>query len=285
MLSIWRNRPLVITIIVVIILVVLLIITAGDNNMSGTESVVGSIMAPVQSALYSGADAIADFFSRMFSGADIRAENADLSARVEELEGQLMEYNDMKRENERLKELLNYAEQTQELEFVTAKVIGSSFGHWLNTIIINVGIKDGITADMPIVNNDGLIGRVIATGYNWSRVMAIVNADSNVSAIVERTRDMGILSGTVSTGLEEEALLTMSFLPFDADLVPGDTTITSSHAGVFPKGIAIGEVIDVSKSDDGMKNEAIIAPYVDFYHLEEVMVITSSPIDIEEVLP
>ncbi|MDD5018453.1 MAG: rod shape-determining protein MreC [Eubacteriales bacterium] len=284
MLPIWRNRPLVVTIIVVIILVVLLIVTAGDNNMSGAESVVGSILSPVQNALYSATDAIADFFSRIFSGADIEAENAALQERVAELEAQLMDYDEMKLESERLKEFLNFNTETEGLEYVTAKVIGKGTGHWFNMFIINVGLKDGIAVDMPIVNGDGLIGRVVATGYNYSRVLTIVDSSSGVSAIVERTRDNGILNGTVSTGDEEDALLTMSYLPLDADLVPGDTVITSGLAGVFPKGIAIGEVIEVSKSDDGMKNEAVISPYVDFYHLEEVMVITSATIDIEEAL-
>ena len=80
----WRNRPLMITIIMVIILLVVLIITAGDNNMSGTESVVGSILSPVQRALYSATDAIGDFFSRIFVGGDMRVENQELKARVAE---------------------------------------------------------------------------------------------------------------------------------------------------------------------------------------------------------
>ena len=74
MLPIWQNRPLMVTIIVIIVLFAVLIITAGDNNMSGTESVVGSLLAPVQNGLYSATDATSDFFGRIFSGADLRTE-------------------------------------------------------------------------------------------------------------------------------------------------------------------------------------------------------------------
>ena len=136
---------------------------------------------------------------------------------------------------------------------------------------------------MPVVNGDGLVGRVVDTGAGFSRVMAIIDASSGVSGIVERTRDNGILTGTDSSG-DGDALMMMGNLPLDADLMPGDTVITSGLAGVFPKGIAVGEVTEVRPSTDGMRNQAIVTPWVDFYHLEEVMVITTKPVNISEAL-
>jgi len=283
MLNLWRNRPLMVTIIVVIILLVVLVITAGSNNMSGTESVVGSIFSPIQKALYSATDAIGDFFGRIFSGSDLQAENLQLEARVAELEGQLADYTEVKAENERLKALLNFDTKTDNLEIKSAHVIGKSPGHWFNVFIIDVGMADGIKVDMPVVNGDGLVGRVVKTGANYSRVLTIIDSLSGVSSIVERTRDTGTISGSNMAG-SEEALLTLSNLPFDADLMPGDKIITSGLAGTFPKGIAVGEVVEVSQSNDGMRNEAVVKPWVDFNHLEEVMIITSEPVDIEEAL-
>ena len=279
----WRNRPLMITIIVVIILLVVLIITAGENNMSGTESLVGSIFSPVQRALYSATDAIGGFFERMFAGTDLQTENLDLKAKVAELEGQLVDYDEIKAENERLSKLLNFDTSTQKLDYVTARVIGKAPGHWFNIFIIDAGLSQGIKVDMPVVNGDGLVGRVVDVGANYSRVMAIVDSSSGVSGIVERTRDNGILTGTADTDAED-AQLVMGNLPLDADLMPGDTVITSGLAGVFPKGIAVGEVTEVRPSTDGMRNEAIVTPWADFEHLEEVMVITSPLVNIDEAL-
>ena len=283
MTPLWRNRPLMITIIIVIILFVLLIMTSGENNMSGTESIVGTVLAPFQHALYSATEGIAGFFTRVFGSGDIKAENFELEARVAELEGQLLEYEETKKENERLRELLNYAEDAADIEYVTAKVIGRDPDHWYDTFQINLGIADGIKVDMPVVSGDGLIGRVIETGATWSKVMPIVDSSSGVSGIVERTRDNGILNGTLSAGAEN-ALLTLGNLPLDADLIPGDTVITSGLAGVFPKGIPIGEVTEVSQSGDGMSNQAVVTPYADFSHIEEVLVITSIPLSAEEPL-
>jgi rod shape-determining protein MreC len=280
----WRNRPLMITIIVVIILLVVMVITAGENNMSGTESFVGSLFSPVQRALYSATDAIGDFFDRMFAGTDLQTENLELKARVAELEGQLSDYNEVKAENDRLSQLLNFDASALDLQYVTARVIGSNApGHWFNVFLLDVGLSQGIKVNMPVVNGDGLVGRVVDVGAGYCRVMAIIDTSSGVSGIVERTRDYGILSGTADTGADD-AQLVMGNLPLDADLIPGDTVITSGLAGVFPKGIAIGEVTEVRPSTDGMRNEAIVTPWVDFEHLEEVMVITNQLIDVEKAL-
>ncbi|MFA5676599.1 MAG: rod shape-determining protein MreC [Christensenellales bacterium] len=279
----WRNRPLMVTIIVLIILLALLVVTAGGSNMSGAESVAGSLFMPLQRALYSATDSIGEFFERIFSGVDAQTENYRLSARIAELEGLLQDYNEMKRENERLKTLLNFDTQDNTLEYKSARVIGKSPGHWFNMFIIDTGLSGGIKVNMPVVNTDGLVGRVVQTGANWSRVMAIIDTSSGVSGIVERTRDNGILSGSASL-TDQLPLLAMSNLPLDADLMPGDTVITSGLAGVFPKGIRIGEVVEVSPSDDGMRNTALVRPWVNFGHLEEVVIITSKLVNVKEAL-
>jgi rod shape-determining protein MreC len=251
--------------------------------MSGTESFIGSLFSPVQRALYSATDAIGDFFERMFAGTDLQTENLDLKARVAELEGQLADYNAVKAENERLTEFLNFVGNSPDLEKVTARVIGKGHGHWFNIFLVDAGLAQGIKVDMPVVNGDGLVGRVVDVAANYCRVMAIIDTSSGVSGIVERTRDTGTLSGTANTDADE-AQLAMGKLPLDADLMPGDTVITSGLAGVFPKGIAIGEVTEVRPSTDGMKNEAVVTPWVDFEHLEEVMIITNKLIDVNEAL-
>lgn len=283
--QLWRNRPLMVTIIVVIILLVLLVITAGENNISGTESIAGSILSPVQNGLYSAAGAISNLFSRIFSSGDLQAKNQQLQAEVEQLQSQLQDYNEVKAENQRLAGLLNFDTKTPDLKYVTARVIFKDQGHWFNVFVINAGISKGIEVNMPVVTGDSLVGKVIAVGANWSRVLTIVDSNCSVSAIVERTRDTGVLTGTVSTGEDTSATMTMSYLPLDAVLVPGDTVITSGLSGVYPKGIKIGKITEVSSSESGAAAQTIVTPYVDFYHLEEVMVITSKPAaDIKEAL-
>ena len=189
-----------------------------------------------------------------------------------DLEGQVKEFEEVKQENVRLQKLLNYIQQNTQYSYVTARVTGRSPGQWFVVFNINAGVNNGVRKDMAVINADGLVGRVIDTGANWSQVMALVDSRSNVSGLVERTRDNGIIGGSdVSSGT---ATLNMQFLPLNADLMPGDKIITSGIDGAFPKGLEIGEITEVSRGKDNMQKSAVIKPVVDFLHLEEVMVVT-----------
>jgi len=271
--SFWKNRPLLITIVTLVVLFILMIITAGQDDATGATSLIGGVLEPVQGFFYDTTDGIATFFTGLFTPNDLAKENAGLKEQVADLKGQLKEFEELKQENTRLQDLLNYKTQNTQFNYVTARVTGRNQGQWFVVFTINKGVSDGIRKDMPVVNQDGLVGRVTKTGANWSSIMAIIDASSGVPGHVERTRDNGVLKGAdVSTGT---AQLNMQLLPLDADLMPGDKILTSGLGGVFPKGLVIGEITEVSRAGtDNMQKFAIVKPAVDFLHLEEVMVIT-----------
>ncbi len=269
----FDNKPLLIAVILFIILLMLLIITAGSGNISGVPSVLGGVLEPVQGAFYTATEAIVGFFSGFVNDAELEAENIALKEQVAELSAEISELAEMRMENERLRSLLQYKQENTKFETVTARVTGRSPGQWFVVFTINSGVSSGIKKDMAVINAQGLIGRVIDTGANWAKVMAIIDPLSGVAGIVERTRDNGTVKGTVAT--EGTPTMTMVHLPLDADLMPGDKVITSGLGGVFPKGIPIGTVLEVSQGRDNAQTNAKIMPAVDFVHLEEVMVITS----------
>jgi len=124
---------------------------------------------------------------------------------------------------------------------------------------------------MPVICADGLVGRVTEVGATWSKVTAVLDAETSVPVMVERTRDNCMVRGVLNT-VDSEAGMELYYLPRDrTDLVPGDTVITSGIGGIYPKGIKIGSVREVLTSD-GEAN-AIISPSVDFVHIEEVFII------------
>lgn len=127
---------------------------------------------------------------------------------------------------------------------------------------------------MPVICADGLVGRVTEVGATWSKVTAMIDAETSVPVMVERTRDNCMVRGVLNT-VDSEAGMELYYLPRDrTDLVPGDTVITSGIGGIYPKGIKIGSVREVLTSD-GEAN-AIISPSVDFVHIEEVFIITGN---------
>jgi rod shape-determining protein MreC len=271
--SFWKNRPLLITIVTLVVLFVLMIITAGQEDVTGAKSLIGGVLEPIQGFFYDATDGIATFFAGLFTTNDLAKVNADLSEQLADLKGQLGDYEELKQENTRLKAALDYTEQNKQYKFVMARVTGRSLGQWFITFSINKGVSDGIRKDCPVVTQDGLVGRVIQTGATWSQIMAIIDGDSNVPGLVERTRDNGILEG--SDAADGAATLKMQNLPLDADLMPQDKIITSGLGGVYPKGLVIGEITKVDRSGEknSMQKSATVKPAVDFLHLEEVMVI------------
>ena len=178
-------------------------------------------------------------------------------------------YKRQEQENQRLKQMLNYIEQAPEYDYIIGRVIMKEPGYWFDVFDINVGINQGVEEGDAVITPDGLAGRVLKVGGNYSTVVAIIDSRVSVSAVIERTRDNGIVKGGMQLS-DEGGLCSMSFLPLDADLQVGDRVVTSGLGGVFPKGLYVGQVSQVGTGTD---KQVVVKPAVDFLHLEEVMVV------------
>lgn len=276
----FRNKPLVVTSVVIIILLMLMIGSSSASDISGGQTVAGGIFVPVQRFFYQITESVDSSVKASTNSTDLANENADLKAQVAELQMELSDYEELKQENTRLSEILNYQKENASYTYVTAQVISKDSGNWFDVFSINVGTADGIEVGMPVVTPDGVVGTVKEVGANWSKVVAIIDGRSGISSIVERTRDVGSVRGR--TGNDPlDSLLDMDFLPMSADIQVGDRILTSGVDEVYPKGLLIGEVTEVS--DDGTQKSVVVHPAVNFSSLEEVMVMISMPADANTV--
>ena len=270
--GILKNKPLIIMLIAILLLGILAFVTSADRSVSWIESTLGSVIQPVQSFAAKASNGIISFVQKVFKTSDADKELEQLQVRMAQLEQAADENAKLKAENERLKKLLNYVETLENYEYVTAVLTGNSQGVWFETFTINAGRNKGIEKDMPVVCAEGLVGRVIEVGANWSKVTAIIDPSSEVSVMVERTRDIGVVRGSFSATSDNQ--LELYFLPSGFDLVPGDKIVTSGMSSIFPKTITVGTVSEVTRrSAEGSQSNAIIEPAVDFGHLEEVLVL------------
>lgn len=270
--GILKNKPLIIMLIAILLFGILAFVTSADRSVSWIESTLGSVIQPVQSFAAKASNGIISFVQKVFKTSDADKELEQLQVRMAQLEQAADENAKLKAENERLKKLLNYVETLENYEYVTAVVTGNSQGVWFETFTINAGRNKGIEKDMPVVCAEGLVGRVIEVGANWSKVTAIIDPSSEVSVMVERTRDIGVVRGSFSATSDNQ--LELYFLPSGFDLVPGDKIVTSGMSSIFPKTITVGTVSEVTRrSAEGSQSNAIIEPAVDFGHLEEVLVL------------
>ncbi|MBU1125605.1 MAG: rod shape-determining protein MreC [Candidatus Omnitrophica bacterium] len=183
------------------------------------------------------------------------------------LQQQVLALEENRRENNRLRVLLSLKDAS-EGRMIASKVIAHPLDTWSSGIIIDRGSARGIKVGMPVVTYRGLAGRVMETVSGASKIMLISDPNLGVSSMVERSRQEGLITGTLG------GYLTMKYLPQGADIEVGDTIITSGLNGKYPKGILIGKVIELGTEFSGLSRYAVVEPAVNLSNIEEVLVVS-----------
>lgn len=189
-----------------------------------------------------------------------------LNDEVDALRWQLLDLKELNQENIRLRGLLSF-KQRSPLRLVASRVIGRSFEAWSSSVIIDKGKKSRIKAGMAVIDLQGLVGRVVEAADNSSRVMLINDPSQGIPSIVQRSRQDGLVNGTLG------ANLIMRYLPEDAQIIKGDLVITSELSQIYPKGLLIGEVTNIGSDFSGLNRFAQIKPAAQLTSIEEVFVI------------
>jgi len=242
-----------------------------SKGTTSIEDAANTVVSYAAVGTYYAADGIQGFFQRLFNPRAMEEEIQSLAQEVARLETELAFAEYTQDENERLQALLGFTEEYPQYEYLHAEIIASDPNSWFMEFTINIGANHGIVVNSAVVNEDGLVGRIVEVYPNTSKVLTIIDPQSAVPVVAERSRDNGIAGGGIDPYTNEPEIR-MSYLLNDADLVPGDTIVSSSLMGIFPKGIVIGEVQEVVREDSSEKY-AILTPSVDFAHLENLLVI------------
>lgn len=267
-----RKAPRIIAISVLILLGVLLLMF--HSGIAVLRNISGVVVIPIENAAGTVFGGIGNFFSSFGGKLMVQNKLNDAEAKLAQQETIEALAKEMQTENEQLKELLDEKANYESFQFIYCQVIARSTDDYSVTYTLNKGTKDGIQKDMPVVAVGGLAGRIVEAEENWSVLMAIIDSRSSVPALAEVSRDMGIVKGITVAG-EASGSCSMTELPGSALLRPGDTIITSGMGGVFPKGIHIGEIVEVSEGGEQSSSYAQLKPGVDFDHLENVLVLAA----------
>jgi rod shape-determining protein MreC len=204
----------------------------------------------------------------------VYGENQELKAELDNYRQNNLDMTEIMAENDRLRAMLDYKKTATQFDFVTAMVVARDPGTWTSVIIVNKGTNDGITKDMPVVTPQGLVGNVVQAFATSAKIQLILDPRSAVGALNQRSesRVAGIVEGS-GTNHNAPRLLNLAR---DADIVAGDTVVTSGFGGIYPKGLAVGEVLDVVNDEGGLLKYAVLKPAVDFDKLEEVFILIHS---------
>jgi rod shape-determining protein MreC len=229
---------------------------------------VGGAIYYIQEGTYSVMNRIAGIWHGYINLIHVQEENKTLHRTIEELKG---ENNLLKEQGalaERLQAMLEYKKSSPH-QLTAAEVIGREPSHWFKSVIINKGEAEGVRVDMGVMTPQGVVGKVIKTESHYSQVLLMTDRNSAVAAMIQRTRDEGIVQGV------EKGAIRLKYLPHFSEVSVGDVVVTSGLEGSFTKGLKIGQVETIEKKEHELFLEVKLAPEIDFYKLEEVFVITS----------
>ena len=267
-----KNRRLLIPIVFLIIAITVVNITSKNQYVfKNIEMPLATALSPAQRLLSDLGFGIKETINAIPQFFYLKQENEALKEQVAELLQYKQYITEFQIENQELRNLLGFRERSFQYDLEAAEVIARDPSNWFNVISIDKGERHGIQKDMAVVTDKGLAGYVISTTHSTSKVMLITDERSSVSAMIQRTRDNGVVKGSIDPA--PSGYLKMVFLPHDANLVKGDIVISSGLGGLIPKGIVIGEVEEANKESYELMQHAIIKPSVDFLKLERVFVI------------
>ena len=269
------NRGTIILWVAVFIVGLLAFTTVkGKYDLKISENVVNTILSPFQSAITSISNVTKKIGVISWEMVTVYEQNKMLRPEVEQLRQRDVNVNEIMAENTRLTNILNYKNAVKQFDTAVAKIISYDSSNLTNSITINLGAKDGMQKNMPVITPQGLVGTIVAVYEHSAKVQLILDPRSAVGAIIQRpeSRVIGIMQGSVGV----QTLAKMVNIPRDADVVVGDNVLTSGYGGLYPKGIVIGEVVEVTNEAGGLLKYATVKTAVDFYRIEEVLVIVNS---------
>lgn len=269
--------------IIFIVFVAVMGFSIGERKkLTWPENFILDSSAFVQEWFYRPAGYIAGLFEDLSKLHDVYKENEILRGIAANYARDSINFNQIKKDNERLTEELGFTQRQKELyknyQYLIAQVVSASNDPYDKTIRIDLGSKDGIKTNMVVVTTKGLVGLVSRVDPFYSSVMPITDLDANSLDASTKQIPTTALNKEASFGMIESygkdtGKLTMSKIPENDPIAKGDTIITSGLANVFPRGLIVGTVDSVQVGDFGLTQTATITPAADFNHLTEVFVV------------
>lgn len=258
--------------LVLVALAVLVLLVLPEHTRSRVRMAFGSLFLP----LFGLASSVQAAAERATSATPV-IPRASLVGRLEDLRRDhdrlqltLAELRIAAQENDRLRQMLGYAPRAA-WRLKPARVIGRDPANWWRSVHLDVGLKDGITHNLPVLTPEGLVGRVAEAGAHTCRVVLVGDPNCPVAAVIQENSETGIIRGA-SGGDIHGSLVDLSYLSRNALVKPGQRVATSGQGGVFPRGIAVGEVVDARAVGDGVYLEARVRLTVNLGALDHVWV-------------
>jgi len=262
------------------VVVVGLVIFALSGYMQPLFRTALSPLVGVQTWLSTRFMAVYEFVTVPRDVASLRAQNQALESEVAGLQTQIIELQEQLREAQVLYALLDFARSSPQSTYIAAAVIGRDPSPFLHYVIIDHGSDSGLRHGMPVITDQGLVGRIDAVTATAARVQLITDPGSTVNVRLQSNNTEAQIIGSVT------GEISLEMVSQDVELLPGELILTSGLGGGYPADIMVGQAVSVRSSSTDLFQSASIQSVVEFNSLQAVLVITNfQPVDITPLIP
>ncbi|MEH7074205.1 rod shape-determining protein MreC [Neobacillus drentensis] len=272
----FLNKRLIILLVSIIVLVALIGFSLRERSkLTWPEQFLKDTTGWVQSLVSKPTHFVTGFFENLQDLQNTYDENKELKSRVENLVNLEAQVQELKKDNEELRDILGEKRTLRDFKPLPATVIGRNPDRWHEMIIIDKGKLNGIEKNMAVVTATGLLGKVrnVTQFSSTVQLLSAMDPKNRISAVVQGKKDV---YGFVQGFDDKQKLLLIKSIPSGDKIEKGQTVITSGLGGVFPKGLMIGKVVDIKPDQYGLNQTALVKPGADFYDIENVIVIKRS---------
>ncbi len=272
--KLFANKFFLICLCVALVLAIVPSVLSVMGYHSLSRDIVGTVTFPVRwcvSAIADGFEGIGVYFTSINA---LREENEALREQLRSLEGKVEDALLLEDENERLRSYLGMKEKYPSFVLEEGEIISHSSGNYMTTFTLDKGSIHGIEINMPVITADGIVGHVTEVGLNWCMVSTLIEKDTSVGFMIQREDSVirGVVSGDYS--MRYDGVCKIEYVEKqEAEIKVGDRVLSSGIASVYPGGLEIGTVTEVSINEFTRTPEATVTPSVDFSSLDRVMIV------------
>ena len=266
--STYGTRRLAIVLFACLLVALFLLPSQSQRLLQYVGGPLGQILSVPLAAFSSVDHGISETWNAYLALQSVQEENRQLHRDLELLKGQNNQLRESVAATRRYETLLNFKQQSPS-QTLAAQVIGRDATNWYGGMILNKGESDGVRVEMGVVTPAGVVGRIVKTNSTSSVVLLVTDPNNAIAGVVQRTRDEGIVEGT------SHGRARLKYISLLSRVQAGDRVVTSGLTGTFPRGLAIGGLTQVEKSEGDLFQSAEIEPEVDLSKLDEVLIITA----------
>lgn len=261
-----RGKAVLLAIVFAVVSLLSLVLDRAEA-LTPLRNLVLQVTTPIQWAVSGVVTGIGETAGGIQDLGRLRVENRRLSLEVDDLRARVVRLQEAEIENRSLREELGFKQAYPAYDLLPAEVVGRDPSNYLQYLQVDKGTADGVRVGAVAVAPQGLLGRVVAAGNNFCRILLVNDSSSSVNVLLQSSRASGVASGQFG------GTLLMKYIPQGEVVRLGDMVLTSGLGGNFPKGLVVGQVSQVRQKDIELFQEAVVESLIDFRRLEVVYLI------------